>query len=265
MHALIAVLIDGISRGDITSEDVDRIAAVKKLVDEMLTCCFDDPDDENDKDYGWHPETSDSPKVNIPEIYAEDVRREMFSSGMDFRLDENHKMVSEVTRRKFYQFQLRNQVHFCTHTCWKHKHSTQRGKVCRFHYPIPQESVSAVTSTIAHSLDWRNRKQVKILPPRNNAWLNALPKHPLLVFAAQGNMMCSMFPMQLALWSIQQVTLASRKNQIAKNRSLYLSKNCLTFSQERRETSAIGTSFALQANPLWLVNVLGRYNVVTFY
>jgi len=187
VHALIAVLIDGISRGDITSEDVDRIAALKKLVDELLTCCFDDPDDENVKDYGWHPETSDSPKVNIPEIYAEDVRREMFSSAMDFRLDENHKMVSEVTRRKFYQFQLRNQVHFCTHTCWKHKHSGQRGKVCRFHYPVPQESVSALTSTIAHSLDWRNRKQVKILPPRNNAWLNALPKHPLLVFAAQGN------------------------------------------------------------------------------
>ena len=174
MHALIAVLIDHITSDDILSKTLERIEALKKLIDELLTCCYNDPDDAEEKSYDWQPDSSDNPKSNIPENYPDDVRRELFSPATDFRLDENNHIISEDTRRQYYRFQKANQVHFCTHTCWKYKHISQRGKVCRFHYPVPQEKISAITSTIVSSSDWKGRKQVKILPPRNNAWLNPL-------------------------------------------------------------------------------------------
>ena len=183
---MIAVLRDGILAGDMTSEDQERVLALKRLIDQSLTACFDFPDGVDKQEYDWHPANSDSPKSGIPEDFPADVRRELFTESVDFRMGKDNKPVCPDTRRKFYQFQLANQVHFCTPTCFKYK-VAGRAKVCRFKYPVVRPRASASTSTIEKSLDYKRRKHYKILPPRNNAWVNPLPKRPLVVFASQGN------------------------------------------------------------------------------
>ena len=193
VHALVAARKDGIVAGDLTSpNEVDR-KAVCDLVSKTITCCLQHvtpemPTSENDEeklDYRWRPIKS---SIETAEDYASDVRRLVFSSTTDFRLDENNEFVSPATKWLYYQYQCANQMHICMDTCWKYSYSSDGEKKCRFHYPVPTSRANNSTCCIYTLYDSKKRKQTKINAPRNNGWVNPLPRHPLPVFANQGNM-----------------------------------------------------------------------------
>lgn len=188
MHALIAVQKDGIEPGDLTSTDPERRDAVKKLVSDTITSCLKYPHETEEdivEDYFWRPPSSN---VVVVENYKDDIRRLVYSLDQDFRLDENNEFLSADTRKKYYQYQLTNQMHKCMETCWKYSYSTDGEQKCRFHYPVPLERSNSSDCNIYTLYDNKRRKQTKINAPRNNGWVNPLPVHPLLVFANQGNM-----------------------------------------------------------------------------
>ncbi len=166
-------------------------AQVKKLVQNVVTCELkhpnDLPEDAEEYDYLWRP--VHEPAYTGTEDYTNDVRRLVFRSTVDFRLDEDNEFVSPVTRQQYYAYQCTNQMHRCMQTCWKYGHSTDDDdRKCRFHYPIPTERSCRDDCTIYTLYDDKKRKQTKINAPRNNGWVNPLPVRPLLVFANQGNM-----------------------------------------------------------------------------
>lgn len=193
VHALIAVILDAISAEDIHSTDAERVAALKKLIDDTLTARIDKLGDGPDflpepHEYDWQPDSSDNPRGTIPEVYENDMRRLMFTADVDFRMDADGNFVSMQTKADYARYQIHNQIHFCCDTCYKYSSRTYGQKQCRFHYPIDEDLISDSTCMIVTSLDRRMRKHVRILPKRNNAWVNTLPTRPLVVYASQGNL-----------------------------------------------------------------------------
>jgi hypothetical protein len=188
---LIAILLDLITADDLSSAHKERVDAVKKLVKMTLTSCLQynkDTATDLETEYMHNAETSDTPGSKIPEDYENDIRRAMFKPTVDFSVNnETGEILDASTKRGYYAYQLANQMHTCCKTCWKYGLGRTK-KDCRFHYPVLKDTVSADDCTIVRSVDKKSRKHVKILPPRNNGWVNPLPTHPLVVYANQGNM-----------------------------------------------------------------------------
>jgi len=187
VHSLVAVRKDGIVAGDLTSSHEEDRKAVGDLVSNVVTCCLQHcaVDDLERLDYLWRPM---KPAAESAEDYEHDVRRLVFSSTTDFRLDANNEFIDPTTKWLYYQYQCANQMHICMDTCWKYSYSTDGETTCRFHYPVPTNRANDTCCRIYTLYDNRKRKQTKINAPRNNGWVNPLPLHPLPVFANQGNM-----------------------------------------------------------------------------
>lgn len=188
---MVAVKRDGITAEDLSSDDPHRTGLVRELVRNTVTSVLQHStevgENADERDYFWRP--VHLPPSKAVEDYVNDVRRLMFPASTDFRLDANNEFIDAATKYQYYRYQCTNQMHNCTHSCWKYpRYDSSEEKECRFHYPVQEDLSSGIDATIYTVYDSRKRTQTKVNPPRNNGWLNPLTVHPLPVFANQGNM-----------------------------------------------------------------------------
>ena len=221
-HCLVAVKIDSIKQSDITNiEDAEAQMRVKKYVQSIITCKLQpnvihggiDHDDENvaeegdKKSFMWNPlrtkrfEFDGSVRREFfPDKF--DPRRNFFphskyckyklSCGdvevplMSFKMKKNGNFHDLITQHAYRKWQIANQMHDCTFTCWKFC-KWWENKICRFMYPVEQALCSPCDVTINVSRDRRHRIRVRALAPRNNGHLNNCPVSPLLAIAHGGN------------------------------------------------------------------------------
>ena len=202
-HCLVAVAKDGILPEDVCSVDEARTDIVKDVVKRTVTCSLKivgsidemmtNSTEEIEKDgYGdteqrhdihkfeWHP-----PKT-LFEDKSDPRRLPIFPKDMNFDVDEDGNFADERTARRYLRWQLANQVHHCSKTCFKYCRVFPLE--CRFCFPCARKPEDRNKVIIKKEVDKRHRVRVKVLPPRNNAHLNVCPVQPLLPIAHGGNL-----------------------------------------------------------------------------
>jgi hypothetical protein len=76
----------------------------------------------------------------------------------------------DETSKRYRNWQISNQCHACRKTCFKYdKHLDPRERECRFGFPF---EFAYGRSRIFVDRDKKNRNRLRVLPPRNNAYVN---------------------------------------------------------------------------------------------
>ncbi len=94
---------------------------------------------------------------------------------------------NKEVRRQFRRLQLANQMHKCRDpSCYKYcKHGQAR--ICRYEFPKTPLKGNTLNAIILKDRDRKSRIRIRVMPPRNNANLNAGSANPLIVLATRGN------------------------------------------------------------------------------
>jgi len=166
----------------------------------------------NPSDFDWKPCNCSNTKVHRTPLYgkifddANDPRRLPFDVSLDYSLHSDGGFADPRTQNLYRNYQLCNQIHDCNFTCFKY---CPRGseQICRSLYPRDLETLmpffrkqhpdvddEAMLKVIAQesgflrvTRDAKSRVRIGIMPPFNNAHLNAHMSDPLLFIAHHGN------------------------------------------------------------------------------
>lgn len=96
---------------------------------------------------------------------------------------QNEKQMNTQYRN----LQLATQFHRCTFTCFKYNKASNE-KRCRFNYPVEKNSIpNPETTTIIHEKDRNGRRRTRVIPPRNNSYINPTFSDTLIPIASGGN------------------------------------------------------------------------------
>ena len=194
-HALYAVKsTDGISSDDIMSDDPVKLNRLKDYIESKITAKIvpRNPDDNdhlpaesqqiyrvNETRYNWQPEKN---------YFADllDPRRNGFDPTWDYTRFDVNTFADKRVQKQYRENILANQMHKCCFTCWK---NNSTGDIsCRFNFPWDESVASAIRATIIHDMDKRSRRRVRIIPSRNNAYMNPTCYDPLLNIAHGSNL-----------------------------------------------------------------------------
>jgi hypothetical protein len=221
-HDLIAVKNDSIKQNDIINvDDAEAQRRVQDFVKSIITCKLQpnlieggiDHDEENGDEEGdkmcymWNPlqvKRADGDSSVRREFFPDkyDPRRNFFPHSqyckyklsqngrevpmLSFKLKKNGSFCDALTQHAYRKWQIANQMHDCTFTCWKFC-KWWEDKQCRFMYPVDETLCSNCDVTINVTRDRKKRVRVKAMAPRNNGHLNNCPVSPLLALAHGGN------------------------------------------------------------------------------
>jgi hypothetical protein len=94
--------------------------------------------------------------------------------------------VDPNTQHLYRNWQIANQMHDCTYTCFKFCKIWEE-KTCRFMFPVTEDLCTSDDVNIIVTRDRRKRVRIKAMPPRNNGNINNCPLSPLLAIAHGGN------------------------------------------------------------------------------
>ena len=117
--------------------------------------------------------------------------RESFTcEGKSFKRYRDGTFVDGAVQNSYRNFQLCNQMHRCTFSCYKYCKIGEPLK-CRHNYPYDKDGPTKYdAAVIFRNHDRRKRLRVNVYPPRNNANINSTFFDPLLVLAHKGNHDC---------------------------------------------------------------------------
>ena len=105
---------------------------------------------------------------------------------LDYSTDEYGNLQGEV-RNRYRNIQLACQMHRCTRSCFKYCSKGQPLE-CRHRFPYDSEGPTNPHTPVIHAYhDSKCRRQINVLPQRNNAYLNSTVKSPLLALSVAGN------------------------------------------------------------------------------
>lgn len=118
-----------------------------------------------------------------------DLERNEFT--IDYRRDpKDGTFKSPIIQNRYRNFQLANQMHKHTHSCFKYC-SHQDCLICRHDYPYKEDGITRQDEpVISCGHDRKKRRRINVKPQRNNAWINATFFDPLLTLAHIGNHDC---------------------------------------------------------------------------
>ena len=102
----------------------------------------------------------------------------------------NGTFVDADVQNRYRNYQLANQMHRCTFSCFKYCRPCHR-KVCRHEFPHEQEGPSKPNeAVIVSSYDRKKRRRINVLPARDNGNINRTFFDPLLTLTHAGNHDC---------------------------------------------------------------------------
>ena len=193
IHSLICVSkSDGIDSCTIESDNINDQNKVKHYVKSIVSAKLVSRTDNVDIDcdpneiaskaaeelnYNWCPSREYFNDIGHPS-------REPFNPLWKYDRSSDGLFFDHDVQRHYRRIQVANQFHRCCFTCFKYcfKHN----QVCRFGFPWVIDECQ-FEPIIKKDRDKKSRVRIRVLPERNNGYLNATIHSPLLTIAHGGN------------------------------------------------------------------------------